>query len=54
VVLSSLQQRFDKGSGVNIDQEMSDLLALQNAYAANARVMSTIKDMLTSMMQMGA
>jgi flagellar hook-associated protein 1 FlgK len=53
VVLSSLQQRFDSGSGVSIDQEMSDLLALQNAYAANARVMSTIKDMLNSLMQLG-
>ncbi|HXD44768.1 MAG TPA: flagellar hook-associated protein FlgK [Pseudolabrys sp.] len=52
VVLSSLQQRFDNGSGVNIDQEMSDLLSLQNAYAANARVMSTVRDMLTSLMQM--
>ena len=52
VVLSSLQQRFDSGSGVNIDQEMSNLLALQNAYAANARVMSTVRDMLTSLMQM--
>jgi flagellar hook-associated protein 1 FlgK len=54
VVLSSLQQRFDQGSGVNIDQEMADLLSLQNAYAANARVMSTVKDMLAALMQMGA
>jgi flagellar hook-associated protein 1 FlgK len=53
VVLSSLQARYDSGSGVSIDQEMSDLLGLQNAYAANARVMSTIKDMLTSLMQLG-
>ena len=53
VVLSSLQARYDNGSGVSIDREMSDLLALQNAYAANARVMSTIKDMLTSLMQLG-
>jgi flagellar hook-associated protein 1 FlgK len=52
VVLSSLQQRFDSKSGVNIDREMSDLLNLQNSYAANARVMSTIKDMLTVLMQM--
>jgi flagellar hook-associated protein 1 len=51
VVLSSLQQRFDSTSGVNIDQEMSNLLSLQNAYSANARVMSTVKDMLTALMQ---
>ncbi len=54
VVLNSLQQRFDSASGVNIDQEMSNLLSLQNTYAANARVMTTIKDMLTALMQIGA
>ena len=53
VVLNSLQARYDSGSGVSIDQEMSDLLGLQNSYAANARVMSTIKDMLASLMQLG-
>jgi len=52
VVLSSLQQRFNANSGVNIDEEMSNLLNLQNSYAANARVMSTIKDMLTALLQM--
>lgn len=51
VVLNSLQQRFESAAGVNIDQEMSDLLTLQNAYAANARVMSTVKDMLAELMR---
>ena len=54
VVLSSLQQQFNDTSGVNIDQEMSHLLSLQNAYAANARVMTTVKTMLDQLMQMGA
>ncbi len=53
VVLSSLQQRFNDASGVNIDQEMSNLLSLQNTYAANARVMTTVKTMLDQLMQMG-
>lgn len=52
VVLNALQQRFNASSSVNIDQEMSDLLNLQNAYAANARVMSTVQTMLTTLMQM--
>jgi flagellar hook-associated protein 1 FlgK len=52
VVLASLQQRFTDESGVNIDTEMAHLLDLQNAYAANARVMSTIKSMLDMLMQM--
>jgi flagellar hook-associated protein 1 FlgK len=52
VVLSSLQQRFADNSSVNIDTEMTNLLDLQNAYAANARVMSAVKDMLDTLMKM--
>ena len=52
VVLSTLQQRFNDSSGVNVDQEMANLLTLQNSYAANARVMSTVKAMLDTLMQM--
>jgi flagellar hook-associated protein 1 FlgK len=37
-VVSALQQRFNDQSGVNINTEMSNLIALQNAYGANARV----------------
>ena len=45
IVLAALQQRMDDASGVNIDQEMTTLLNLQNAYAANARVLSAVKEM---------
>ena len=51
VVLSSLQQRFNDGASVNIDQEMANLLSLQNAYAANAHVLSTVKSMVDTLMQ---
>ena len=46
VVLNALQQRFNESSSVNVDQEMANLLTLQNSYAANARVLSTVRDML--------
>jgi flagellar hook-associated protein 1 FlgK len=52
VVLNSLQQRFNDGSSVNVDQEMATLLTLQNAYAANARVLSTVKDMFDTLLKM--
>ncbi len=52
VVLSSLQQRFNASSGVNIDQEMSNLLVLQNSYAASAHVLTAINSMFTTLMQM--
>lgn len=51
VVLNSLQQRFSEGSSVNIDQEMTNLLNLQNSYSANARVLSVVKDMFDALIK---
>ena len=53
VVVNALQQRFNNDSGVNIDTELSNLITLQHAYAANARVMSTVQSMFTTLMQIG-
>ena len=50
-VLSALQQSFNDQSGVNIDTQMSNLIALQNAYGANARVMTTIQEMMATLLQ---
>jgi flagellar hook-associated protein 1 len=50
-VLSALQQRYNDETGVNIDTEMSNLIALQNAYGANARVMSTIQQLMNTLLQ---
>jgi flagellar hook-associated protein 1 FlgK len=52
VVLASLQQRYNESANVNIDEEMASLLTLQNAYAANARVLSAVRDMLDTLMRM--
>lgn len=51
VVLNTLQQKFDSSAGINIDEEMAHLLALQNAYAANARIMSVVKEMFNALLQ---
>jgi flagellar hook-associated protein 1 FlgK len=51
VVVNSLQQRYADESNVNIDEEMANLIKLQTAYGANARVLSAIKDMLNQLMQ---
>lgn len=50
IVLTSLKDRFSQKSGVNLDQEMSSLVSLQTAYAANARVMSVIQEMFDLLM----
>jgi flagellar hook-associated protein 1 len=51
VVVSTLQQKFASTAGVNIDTEMSNLIQLQNAYAANAHVMSVIQSMMNTLLQ---
>jgi flagellar hook-associated protein 1 len=53
-VLTALQQRFNDQSGVNIDTEMSNLITLQNAYGASARVMSTLEQMMQMLLQVGS
>jgi flagellar hook-associated protein 1 len=51
VVVSTLQQKFNSTSQVNIDSELSNLIALQNSYAANAHVMSVVQSMMQTLMQ---
>lgn len=53
VVLNAVQSRFSDLSGVNIDTELTQLIQLQTAYGANARVMSAAKDMLDTLMAVG-
>ncbi len=51
VVVSTLQQKFNSTASVNIDTEMSNLIALQNSYAANAHVMSVVQSMMNTLIQ---
>jgi flagellar hook-associated protein 1 FlgK len=51
VVVSTLQQKFDSTSAVNIDTEMSNLIQVQNTYAANAHVMSVVQSMMQTLLQ---
>jgi flagellar hook-associated protein 1 FlgK len=50
-VVKALQQRMSDASGVNIDQEMANLISLQTAYGANARVMTAVRDMIDALMK---
>ncbi|MBC9877396.1 flagellar hook-associated protein FlgK [Bradyrhizobium sp. INPA01-394B] len=51
VVVSTLQAKFNSTSSVNLDSEMSNLIQLQNAYAANAHVMSVVQSMMNTLLQ---
>jgi flagellar hook-associated protein 1 FlgK len=49
-VQSTLANNMATTSGVNMDTQMSLMIALQNAYGANARVMSTVQAMFTQLL----
>jgi flagellar hook-associated protein 1 FlgK len=51
VVVNSLQQKLQSSSGVNIDTELANLIAIQNNYAANAHVLSAVQTVITSLLQ---
>jgi flagellar hook-associated protein 1 len=51
VALASVQSRFQETSQVNVDQEMAMLIELQSAYAANARIITTVKEMMDLLMR---
>jgi flagellar hook-associated protein 1 FlgK len=52
VVVASIQSRYAATSGVSVDQEMSNLIQIQNAYSANARILSAVKDMMDMLLRM--
>jgi flagellar hook-associated protein 1 len=51
VVVSTLQAKFNSTSAVNMDSEMSNLIQVQNTYAANAHIMSVVQSMMQSLLQ---
>jgi flagellar hook-associated protein 1 FlgK len=52
-VTDELQFRADSASGVNLDEEMANLVTLQNAYAASARLITTVTEMFDMLMSIG-
>jgi flagellar hook-associated protein 1 len=47
---TSLEGRFAQQSGVNPDAEMASIVTLQNAYAANAKVLSTVQSLFDTLL----
>jgi flagellar hook-associated protein 1 FlgK len=46
----SLQSQYSNQSGVNLDEEVSNMLNFQQAYSASAKVISTLQEMLDVLM----
>lgn len=53
IIRDTLQAQYDADAGVDIDAEMSNLLVLETAYSANARVMTTVQELMQIMLNIG-
>ena len=45
-MLQSLENQRLSESGVSLDEEMTDIITFQHAYQANAKMISTIDELL--------
>lgn len=50
-VTTSLREKYESDTGVNVDQELADLIALQQAFAANARVIAVTGELMDVLLQ---
>jgi flagellar hook-associated protein 1 FlgK len=50
-VQTTLASKLSSQSGVNMDAEMSHMIQLQNAYGANAKIISAVQAMWTQLLQ---
>jgi flagellar hook-associated protein 1 FlgK len=50
-VQTTLCSKLSTQSGVNMDTEMSNMIQLQNAYGANARIIAAVQAMWTQLLQ---
>ncbi|MFZ5789685.1 MAG: flagellar hook-associated protein FlgK [Pseudomonadota bacterium] len=48
-----LENRVGSESGVNTDEELSNMVVLQNAYAASGRIVSAVNQMFDVLLQLG-
>jgi flagellar hook-associated protein 1 FlgK len=48
--LETLNQRVEAEYGVDVDEEMARLMELQNAYAASARIVSVVQELIQALM----
>ncbi|MEO0498002.1 MAG: flagellar hook-associated protein FlgK [Pseudomonadota bacterium] len=48
---TAIETRLSESADVNIDAEMANLIELQNAYSANARVMTIVQEMMNELLR---
>ena len=52
LAMDSLDERMQSEYGVNVDEEMARLIELQNAYAANSRVIAAVQELMNRLMEL--
>lgn len=52
LTMETISQRLESEYGVNVDEEMARLMELQNAYAANSRVIGVVQELLQRLMDL--
>jgi flagellar hook-associated protein 1 FlgK len=53
-LLKNLENMRQSVSGINLDEEMANMVAFQHGYNASARVISTMDKMLETIIRLGA
>ena len=53
-LLKNLLNLRESVSGINLDEEMAQMVAFQHAYNASARMISTVDKMLETIIRLGA
>ena len=51
IVVGALEQKLANETGVEIDEELAKLISLQNSYAANARILQAVDEMMQTLMR---
>lgn len=51
LTMEALEQRMEAEYGVNVDEEMARLIELQNAYAANSRIIAAVQELMNRLME---
>lgn len=51
LIRDNFDQRFKNDAGVNVDQELAFMVQVQNSYAASARVINAIREMLDELLR---
>jgi flagellar hook-associated protein 1 FlgK len=51
--LTATQTSFDNATGVNVDQQLAQLIVLQNSYGASAKIISVVDQLFTLLQGIG-